>query len=133
MLELETTDVRSSNNSPIAMIFLGTFCLALGWLSSFAWIQRDTIADLWLRSNEQKYLTMTGEAGPVTYAVTHRDYKALKEFALIHEDVMGVEVYKLPDKAAIAFTAAQSESIEIIKNSSVVLAMHQEFIPMMCH
>ena len=124
----------TQQRSPWAGIaVLGLCCAVIGWLGGFAWVHRATIGELWFKASEQKYLTMTGEAGPVTYLVTHTDYGAIENFAFTHDGVLGVEVYELPNKAAVAFTEAGISSIEVLKNSEFVLAMNQQIIPMMCH
>ena len=115
------------------MALLGFCCAVIGWLGGYAWVHRITIGELWLKASEQKYLTMTGQAGPVTYLVTHTNYQAMEEYALKLDDVLGVEVYELPDKAAIAFTEAGSTSIAALSNSEFVVTMNQQIIPMMCH
>ena len=112
---------------------LGLCCALIGWLGGYAWVHKATIGDLWLKASEQKYLTMTGEAGPVTYLVTHTNYQAVEAFAVEHDEVLGVEVYELPDKVAVAFTEADSASIDALKQSKFVIAMNQQIIPMMCH
>ena len=69
----------------------------------------------------------------VTYLVQHTGYQELESFSLQHEDVLGVEVYEFPDKAAIAFSRADTASINKVRNSPYVLTMKQQIIPMMCH
>jgi len=73
------------------------------------------------------------EAGPVTYLVTHTDYASVEAFGYKHDEVLGVEIYAYPDKAAVAFTTAESASILTLSNSDFVVAMNQQVIPMMCH
>jgi len=131
----ETTNIenRTESQSYFGIAVLCFCFMAIGWLGSFAWLKRVEISDLLLQASQQKYLTMTGEAGPVTYLVQHTGYQELESFSLTHEDVLGVEVYELPDKAAIAFSRADTESISKVRNSPYVLAMTQQIIPMMCH
>ncbi len=117
----------------LGVVVLCLCCVAIGWMASFSWIKRTEIADLLLQSSQQKYLTMTGEAGPVTYLVQHTGYKELEAFTLEYDDVLGIEVYEFPDKAAVAFNRADASSINKLKNSPYVLAMKQQIIPMMCH
>lgn len=116
---------------PLALLLV--LSLLLGWLFGYAWTNRSLIASLWLDASEQKYLTMVGKAGPVTYLVTHSDYFALETYALQYDDVLGVEVVAFPDKAAIAFKAAGSSSIAKVREATVVSDMQQQLIPMMCH
>lgn len=129
----EPLNQNEHKSSTAALAVLGLCCILLGWLVGFSWANRATIGQLWLQASEQKYLTMTGEAGPVTYLVTHNDYQALEMVALSHDDVLGIEVYAYPDKAAIAFNAAESSSIQAINQLPMVLSMRQKIIPMMCH
>lgn len=117
----------------VGLALLGLCCLVIGWLVGFTWVNRATIGELWLQASEQKYLTMTGEAGPVTYLVTHTDYASVEAFGYKHDEVLGVEIYAYPDKAAVAFTTAESASILTLSNSDFVVAMNQQVIPMMCH
>jgi len=58
----------------------------------------------------------TGEAGPVTYLVYHSDFKALDQFAIQRDDVIGVEVYRYPNVSAIAIENEQSDSINSLKS-----------------
>lgn len=119
--------------SNVGVALLCLFCMGIGWLSSYMWLNRGEIADLWLQASQQKYQTMTGEIGPVTYLVQHNGYNELESFLSSHDDVLGIEVYELPDKAAIAFKRADSTAIDAVKQSPYVLAMRQQVIPMMCH
>jgi len=112
---------------------LGLCCAMIGWLGGFAWVHRATIGDLWFQASEQKYSVMTGQVGPVTYLVTHTNYQAMEAFALEHDEVLGVEVYELPNKAAVAFTQAESVSIATLSDAEFVVTMNQQIIPMMCH
>jgi len=133
MEEKPNTENRANSQSNIGIAVLCFCFMAMGWLGSFAWLKRADISDLLLQASQQKYLTMTGEAGPVTYLVQHTGYQELESFSLKHEDVLGVEVYELPDKAAIAFSRADTASINKVRNSPYVLTMKQQVIPMMCH
>jgi len=112
---------------------LGISMVCIGWLVGYLLANRSLVADLWLQASEQKYLTMSGKIGPVTYLVTHNDYRVLEAYALKLDDVLGVEVYELPDKAAVAFSRADSESIQALMESAVVTNMRQQLIAMMCH
>jgi len=131
--DLIHSDNSHNAHSTVGALVLCLCFIAIGWLASFTWLNRTEIADMLLQSSQQKYLTMTGEIGPVTYLVQHTGYQELEAFSLKHEDVLGVEVYELPDKAAIAFSRADTQSINKVRNSPYVLAMTQQVIPMMCH
>ena len=132
-INLMNSTQTSQENHWAGVALLGLCFAMIGWMGGFAWVHRATIADLWLEASEQRYLTMTGEAGPVTYLVTHTDIAAMEAYAFERDEVLGVEVYELPDKVAVAFTKADSSSIEALNVSEFVVAMHQKIIPMMCH
>ena len=127
------SDLRFDTYSVTGLVILCVCTFSLGWLLSFSWLKRTELSELLLQASQQKYLTMTGEIGPVTYLVEHVGYKELEEYALNHSDVLGVEVYELPNKAAIAFSRADAASIMKVRNSPFVVSMTQQLIPMMCH
>jgi len=117
----------------VGVAVLGLCFGLIGWLIGFSWVHRWDISELWYQASEQKYLTMTGQAGPVTYLVTHNNFDSLEALAMHDEDILGVEVYELPDKAAVAFTRADTASIGRVRDSEFVSVMRQQIIPMMCH
>jgi len=113
-------------------VLSGLFFL-LGWLFAFSWVHRSSISNYWYEASEQKYLTMTGQAGPVTYQVKTSDFASLEKFANTHDEILGVEILRWPDQAAVAFARADSDSILSVRDSDFVKSMRQKFIPMMCH
>lgn len=115
--------------SGLLVVLAGTF----GWLGGFAWQNRATIERLWFEAAEQRYLTMTGDVGPVTFVVSVDDYATVEQAALDLEGVLGVEMHEFPSLAAIAFRTADSPAIERIAALDAVSDMTKKFVPMICH
>jgi len=124
---------KSRTDQLMVMSLLVVFAGALGWLGGFAWQNRATINRLWFEAAEQRYLTMTGEVGPVTYVVEIDDYVAVEQAALNLDGVLGIEVHQYPSLAAIAFKTADSPAIERIAALDSVGSMNKKFVPMICH
>jgi hypothetical protein len=107
--------------------------VAVGAAGAFGWSKKDVLVELWYTANEQRYLVMSGGVGPVTYLVYHDDYSLLEEAAYTHDDILGVEMYKFPETAAMAFTGADAASIEMIANFPSVRKTVRKRVPMICH
>jgi len=107
--------------------------MSVGWLSAFAWRERALIGRLWYESSEQRYLTMTGDVGPVTYLATHDDATAFMSAALALDGVLGVEPYDWPRVSAIAFVDGESRAIDRIRALENVQRLQRKFVPMICH
>jgi len=125
--------LKTRTDQLMAMTLLIVFASALGWLGGFAWQHRATINRLWFEASEQRYLTMTGDIGPVTYVVALDDYAAVEQAALDLDGVLGIEVHEYPSLAAIAFRTADSPAIERIAALDTVTSMTKKFVPMICH
>ena len=110
-----------------------TLSIAFGWIGGFAWRERTLIARLWLDANEQRYLTMTGDVGPVTYLVTHDDPRAFARAALALDGVLGVEPYDYPRLSAIAFEDGESAAIGRVGELPGVSHVQRRHVPMICH
>jgi len=122
-----------NGNHWLSVTIVGVSFAVLGWLVGFSVTHYDTISELWFQASEQKYLTMTGKVGPVTYLVEHTNYDAVEAMAFARDDILGVELYRYPNKAAVAFTGSDSAGIEAMANADYVVSMRQKIIPMMCH
>lgn len=107
--------------------------MMVGAAGAFGWSNRDLLVDLWYSANEQRYLVMAGEVGPVTYLVYHQDYAKLEAVAYANKDILGVEMYEFPAVAAMAFTGADAQSIEIVNQLPGVQKMTRKQVPMICH
>ena len=105
----------------------------VGALGTFVWQRRASLVDAYLAANEQRYLVMAGEVGPVTYLVEHEDYAALERFAAAREDVLGVEIYRWPHVAAMAFVDKDAPSIAATATLPGVRTLTRRHVPMICH
>ncbi|MBX2837174.1 MAG: hypothetical protein KTR35_09990 [Gammaproteobacteria bacterium] len=120
--------------NPFGSLFLlFVLFLAVGWFSGFLWAHWGRINELFYAASEQKYLTMTGDVGPATYLIYHENYSSLEEFADRREDVLGVEFYRFPNVAAMAFKEHDSESIELVTQLETVQRIQYKQVPMICH
>jgi len=118
---------------PLARALIFTLCIAFGWLGGFAWRERALIGRLWLDANEQRYLTMAGEVGPVTYVVAHADARSFADRALALDGVLGVEPYVGTRLSAIAFANAETPAIETVRALPGVTRVERRHVPMICH
>lgn len=113
------------------MLFV--FCVGLGIGSHYIWHNWERINELFYTASEQKYRTMTGEAGPATFLVYHSDFDALDHFADNREDVIGVEIYRYPNVSAIAVESENSDSIAELTRLAFVDKIERRVVPMLCH
>jgi len=107
--------------------------LAFGWLAGLSIAHWPTVSRLWFEASEAKFLAMSGQSGPATWLVVHDDFQALERAVLPLDDVLGLEVHRLPDEAAIAFTRADSASVARVAALSMVQRVERRRIPMICH
>jgi|GEM_PF-1044028 len=107
--------------------------LALGWLAGLSIAHWPTLSRLWHEASEAKFQAMSGQSGPATWLVVHDDYRALERTVLTLDDVLGLEVHRLPDQAAIAFTHADSASVARVAALPMVQRIERRRIPMICH
>lgn len=114
-----------------SMFFL--LMMAVGAAGAFGWSKKEALLKLWYTANEQRYLVMSGEVGPVTYLVYHDDYSILENAAYANDDILGVEMYEFPQIAAIAFTRNDAESIPWVGQLPGVRKMLRKQVPMICH
>ncbi len=133
---MQPASARSSTFRPTSWPILGCLVLApatVGWLVGVLWVHWPFVSDMWYEASVQRYLTMTGQVGPVTYLVTHDDFDALQASVASLDGVLGIEVHRHPDRAAIAFQDAGIEAIETVHELPTVSSMQQAYIPMICH
>jgi len=131
-----TASVNSSMPSFRVAIGYGLFFLIMmtvGALAAFGWSNRDSVIELWQTGTEQRELVMSGQIGPVTYLLNHDDYSALEAAAAAHSDILGVEMYRLPNTIAIAFSDASSPTINTVRDLPGVERMMRRTVPMLCH
>ncbi len=129
----QSVDSIGSPKPWIAYLFLFIFFFGSGVGGNYIWQNWERINELFYTASEQKYRTMTGEAGPATFLVYHSDFTALDSFANQREDVIGVEVYRYPNVSAIAVESEQSESIIQLSALSFVEKIERRVVPMLCH
>jgi len=127
------TSESAGGDRLVALALIASSLFAIGWLGGLAWRERALIERLWYEASEQRYLTMAGEVGPVTYLVTHDDAAAFAREALALEGVLGVEPYDYPSVSAIAFADADEPAIARVNGLRGVLRMQRRFVPMICH
>jgi len=130
---LSTTLNPPSSTPWIAYAFLFLLCFGFGIATQFIWQNWERINELYYTASEQKYRTMTGEAGPATYLVYHSDFEALDRFANNKDDVIGVEIYRYPNVSAIAVDSEDSNSIAQLTALSFVDKIERRVVPMLCH
>jgi len=116
-----------------AALLVLTLAAMLGWLSALTVLNWPTLSRLWLEASEQKFLAMSGRSGPATWLVVHHDFAALERAALSLDDVLGVEIHRLPHEAAIAFADADSAAVARVAALPMVERMERRRIPMICH
>ena len=107
--------------------------MAVGAAGALAWSKKHMVSQLWQDADHQWVLEYSDIMGPVTYVVHHDDYDALETAALSRPDIMGVEMYEFPDKAAIAFNTHDAYSIKLINEVTGVRRMELKDVPMVCH
>ncbi len=116
-----------------AYLLLFFLCFGAGIAAQFIWHNRERINELYYTASEQKYRTMTGEAGPATFLVYHSDFDALDRFAFAQDDVIGVEIYRYPNVSAIAVSSESSDTIAQLTTLSFVDKIERRVVPMLCH
>ena len=107
--------------------------MALGAAGALAWSKKHIITELWQDDDKQWVLEYSDKMGPATYVVHVDDYAVLESVALSRPDIMGVEMYEFPDKAAIAFNTHDASSIKLINEVPGVRRMELKDVPMLCH
>lgn len=116
----------------VAATFM-SFVFCLSALATFGWNNRAYIADLMYESNMEKYLVAIGESGPATFYVYHKDFSALDALARNSDEILGVELTKFPDVAAMAFTSPRVAAVDQVREHPLVSKMRRRNIPMLCH
>lgn len=124
---------QPSSTRWFAYLFLFVFCFGLGIGGHYIWQNWERINELFYTASEQKYRTMTGEAGPVTFLVYHSDFDALDRFADKQDDVIGVEIFRYPNVSAIAVESDNSDSIVQLGSLAFVDKIERRVVPMLCH
>ena len=107
--------------------------MTLGAAGALAWSKKHMVTELWQDGDEQWVLEYSDKMGPATYVVHHEDYAVLETVALSRPDIMGIEMYEFPDKAAIAFNTHDARSIKLISQEPGVRRMELKDVPMLCH
>ncbi len=92
-----------------------------------------TISALFYETHLAKYEVMTGDRGPTTYLVFHKNLEALKALANEHDDILGVEQSEFSSVAKMAFQSAQSPLIKVVSEHPSVTNMVNRNVPMICH
>jgi len=123
----------TQRNHLLALVGLFVLVFGTSWLATFAWQNRSLINELFYQASEQRYRTMAGEVGPVTYLVHHKNYTELEAVTQQHDDVLGIEVWEHPGIAAVAFNSNESPSIQVVEELAVVSDMVKRNVPMLCH
>ena len=114
-----------------ALVAAGAF--ALGWAGAAAVRAAPAALALYHQANEAKYLVMSGQAGPVTYLVEHRDLGMLEALARADDTILGVEQYALPATVAVAFVGAEAPGIARVAALPGTGSMRRRRVPMICH
>ena len=105
----------------------------LGWLAVAAARAAPGLFELYLAANENKYLVMSGQVGPVTYLVEHDDLAALERLAREDGSVLGAEQYALPATVAVAFADPDAPGIATVAALPGTRSMIRRRVPMICH
>ena len=105
----------------------------LGWLLAISLVHWPMVTRLWLEASEQRFLGTSAAAEPATWVVVTDDIAALHREALLLDDVLGIEVHRMPDEAAIAFASADSASVARVAALPMVRDMQRRRIAMICH
>ena len=131
-----STSPSDPDSGPLRWLLTTILLFAMfgtGWLGSWAWANRSTINQLFYMASEQRYLTMAGEVGPVTYLIHHNDLSALEQLKQQRDDIIGVEVFKAPSIAAMAFSDKDAEAISLVAQLPGVTSIERRFVAMVCH
>ena len=123
----------SINNKFISNLILCLFVFMISTGGTFLWHNRSLINQLYYEASLERYGVMTGEIGPVTYLVHHQDFRQLEMITRENEDILGIEIWRNPNIAAMAFTSTDSPLIQKIEKMDIVSRMERRVIPMICH